>query len=240
MLIAGSHISSAQHGKLSRQKAVVIKHFGIEVLGCDKTLAEKNNAAARAAFKRARSGSQSTSTGDSSARSGRSRTQSCQDAFFGGDRRNQKGREPVVDPTPGDVYLGFWGKAKKSWAVLLLPTKNIADVGVRGTIESLGLTGKVPACYDYDGETKEFRWAEGYEDGGDLVAKREFPVLYFDGRRKCGVGWLGAKDLVPFDAESTAASDIPHIELVRDYLRKRAREVSAHTVDSSVSMSRST
>lgn len=204
MVIAGSHISSAQHGKLSRQTAVVIDHFGIEVLGCDRTLAEKHNAAARAAFKRARSGGQATSRGNSSARSGRSQTQSCQDALSGGDRRNQKGREPVVNPTSGDVYLGHWGKAKKSWAVLLLPTKNIGDVGVRGTIESLGLTRKVPACYDYDGQTKEFRWAEGYEDGGDLVAKREFPVLYFDGRSKCGVGWLGAKDLAPFDAESGA------------------------------------
>lgn len=240
MVIAGSHISSAQHGKLSRETAVVIKHFGIEVEGCNKTLAEKNNTAARAAFRRARSGGQATSTGDSSARSGRSRTQSCQDTLSGGDRFNQKGREPVVDPTPGDVYLGLWGKAKKSWAVLLLPTKNIGDVGMSGTIESLGLTAKVPACYDYDGQTKEFRWAEGYEDGGALVAKREFPVLYFDGQRKCGVGWLGAKDLMPFDAESTAASDIPHIELVRDFLRKRAREVSADTVDSSVSMSQNT
>jgi hypothetical protein len=238
----GAHIRSVEHGKLSRDTAVVIEHFGTEVLGCDEVRAAKNNAVARAAFKMARLGGQAVLTGDDplSTHPGRNRTQSCRDASSGGNQSGERGREAVLDPTPGDVYLGFWGKAKKPWAVLLLPTKNISDVGVPGTIESLGLTEKVPTCYDYDWRTKEFRWAEGYEDGGALVARREFPVLYFDGRRKSSVGWLGARDLVPFNAESAAASDVPHIESVRKYLQSRSRVVSADTTVSSVSTSRST
>lgn len=235
------HISSIQHGKLSRETAVVIEHFGTEVLGCDRTLAEKNNTVAHTAFKMARPGGQATSTSDdsSSTQPGRSRMQSHRGTSSGGDRRSQR-REMVVNPTPGNIYLGFWGKAKKSWIVFLLLTKNIGDIGICNIMESLGLTRKVPVYYDYDRQTKEFRWAEGYEDGGALVARREFPVLYFDGPRKCRVGWLGARDLVSFDAESAVASDVPHIESVRKYLWRRARGVSADTADSSVSTSRST
>lgn len=218
-------IRSVEHGKLSRETGVVIEHFGTEVLGCDRVMAEKNNAVARASFKMP------------STRPGRNRVQSCRNTSSGGNRRSQRAREPVLDPTPGEVYIGFWGKAKKRWAVLLLPTRNIGDVGVPGTPESLGLTGSVPTCYNYDRLTKEFRWAEGYEDGGALVARREFPVLYFDGRRKPGVGWLGARDLVPFDVESAAASEIPHMESVREYLQKRARRVLAGTPASSVGTS---
>lgn len=87
----------------------------------------------------------------------------------------------VFDLIFGDVYFGFWGKVKKFWVVFFLFMKNISDVGVFGMIESLGLMEKVFICYDYDWWMKEFRWVEGYEDGGVFVVRCEFFVLYFDG-----------------------------------------------------------
>lgn len=109
--------------------------------------------------------------------------------------------------------------------MLLLPTKSLENVGVQGTMKSLGLADNMPACHDYDPLTEEFRWAEGYEDGGAHVAQRKFPVMYFDGLgfpERSTVGWLGAKDLAPFDTKSHSIFDIPHIQVVWDYQRNRA------------------
>ncbi|KAH6959756.1 hypothetical protein BKA56DRAFT_624285 [Ilyonectria sp. MPI-CAGE-AT-0026] len=74
---------------------------------------------------------------------------------------------------------------------------NLDDVGVSETFEHLGLAENVPACYDYDTQSDNLEWRQGYKDGEYLVAKREFP-MYFDEQdfpAKSAVGWVVAEDL---------------------------------------------
>lgn len=132
----------------------------------------------------------------------------------------------MVSPTPGQIYLGYWEKAKKSWPVLLLPTANLEDVGVPETLEDLKLLKELPPCYRYDATTKTLEWKEGFEDGGQKVAQRQFPVMVFDDGlefpSESDVGWLPAHHLEVFDIESALASEVPHIRSVQAYLRARS------------------
>lgn len=210
MRTAGSHLHSTQHGCQPRDAAHVVKSFGIYVLNCDKERAEKNNAAARRAFR-------------SQEEDG---TRLPDDIATSGSRHGRRGGD-IVSPTPGQIYLGYWNKAKKSWPVLLLPTANLEDVGVPGTLKSLGLLEKLPSCYRCDTTTTTLEWQEGFEDGGAKVAQRRFPVMFFDDGlefpSESEVAWLAAKDLDVLDIESTAVPDVPHIRSVRAYLRARAQ-----------------
>ncbi|KAH6961728.1 hypothetical protein BKA56DRAFT_456941, partial [Ilyonectria sp. MPI-CAGE-AT-0026] len=130
----------------------------------------------------------------------------------------------IIDPTPGEVYLAFWKKSKEWSAVLLLPTSNLDDVGVPSTLENLGLAENVPACYDYDAQANSFEWRQGYKDGESFVAKRQFPVMYFDGQdfpAKSAVGWVAVEDLRTLDAR-TGPSLVPYYQSVRKFLNHRA------------------
>ncbi|KJZ70216.1 hypothetical protein HIM_10402 [Hirsutella minnesotensis 3608] len=64
--------------------------------------------------------------------------------------------QPKV-PIPGEVYLTREGPNARS-AVLLLPTENLHDVGVPYTLDRLGLTKRIPECYEYSRREKIFRW----------------------------------------------------------------------------------
>ncbi|KAG6353431.1 hypothetical protein INS49_005612 [Diaporthe citri] len=211
---AGSHLHSSEHGYQPRDATHIVENFGIAVLDCNKELAEKNNAVARRAFRRQE----------------KEGPRPPDDTAASGSRHGRRGGGDIVSPTPGQIYLGYWVKAKRSWPVLLLPTANLEDVGVPETLESLGLLEKLPPCYRCDTTTSTLEWEEGFEDGGAKVAQRWFPVMFFDDGMKfpseSEVAWLAAKDLDVLDIESTAASDIPHIRSVRAYLRARAQTSS--------------
>lgn len=210
MRTAGSHLSSSQHGSQPREATHVVEKFGIFVLDCNKELAEKNNAVARRTFRR-QEDEGPRPPDDTAAR---------------GSRHGRRGGGDIVSPTPGQIYSGYWGKAKKSWPVLLLPNANLEDVGVPGTLKSLGLLQELPPCYRCD-TTKTLEWEEGFQDGGEKVAQRRFPVMFFDDAldfpSESQVAWLAAKDLDVLDIKSTAASDIPHIRSVRAYLRAQGQ-----------------
>lgn len=94
------------------------------------------------------------------------------------------------------------------------------------TLEDLGLLDKLPPCYRYDTTTKTLEWVEGFEDGGEKVAQRRFPVMFFDDGLKfpseSEVSWLPARKLEVLDIESGVASEVPHIRSVRAYLSARA------------------
>ncbi|KAJ4244199.1 hypothetical protein NW762_014580 [Fusarium torreyae] len=129
--------------------------------------------------------------------------------------------EGVTEPDAGNVYLAFWERSKDWFAVFLLPMEDLPSVGIPGSIESLGLADALPKCYC--NKRGSVTWAEGYGDGEFLVAEREFPVMYFDGQdfpTKSDVGWVSARDLRPFDANSNN-SLIPHIKSVRKFLETR-------------------
>lgn len=206
MVSAGSHLSSEVHGHQSRDSANVIKNFGILILECNEELAGKNNAVARQAFRK--QDKEPRPPDDTAAK---------------GSKQGRRGAAGIVNPTPGHIYLAYWGKAKKSWPVLLLPTENLEDVGVPGTLEDLELLDNLPPCYICNPTTKTLMWEEGFEDGGEKVAQRQFPVMFFnDGLKfpsESEVDWLPAHDLGVFDVQSAIASEVPHLRSVQEYMQ---------------------
>lgn len=213
MVSAGSHLSSDVHDNQPRDAANVVGNFGIPVLECNEVLAEKNNAVARQAFRKQEKGPRPSD--DTAAKD---------------NKHGRRGTAGIVSPIPGQIYLGYWSKAKNSWPVLLLPTANLEDVGVPGTLEGLGLLKSLPTCYRYNTTTETLDWKEGFENGGGKVAQRRFPIMFFDDAFKfpseSQVAWLPARDLEVLDLESPVASDVPHIRSVRAYLRSRSQTLS--------------
>jgi hypothetical protein len=116
----------------------------------------------------------------------------------------------------------------------MLPTTDFADIGLPGTIADIGLLEDIPPCYRYNQRTKKVTgWQQGFEDGGPLASRRQFPVMYFDGLQfpeKSAVGWTAAKDLKSFDAGDPNIRLIPHYKAVLAFLRKRsaARDTEGH------------
>lgn len=238
---AAAHLGSKKHGRMSREHAVVIEHLGVHVLGCDEVLAERNNAVARNNFLHGQEHS-TASPADRPPERGpvarpaedipsnqtrRTRGHLLRDPRPIDGRQNASDSDAVVDPIPGQIYLGFWEKSKDWSPVFLLPTAKLADVGIPSSIEKLGLADNVPACYDYDRRSKAFTWRRGYEDGGRLVSQREFPVMYFDGLPfpdRSAVGWVAAASLRAFDIDSSPSSLTPNLGQVRKFLRERKEQ----------------
>ncbi|KAH7248431.1 hypothetical protein B0J15DRAFT_401040, partial [Fusarium solani] len=124
-------------------------------------------------------------------------------------------------------------KSKEWLAVLLLPLTELDNIGVRNTLQDLGLAEDIPGCYDYDNQTNYFRWRKGYRDGESSVREREFPVIYFDGQdfpAKSAVGWVAAKDLRTLDVNAAQSSLVPHFQSVRKFLRDRAAPQPAEVI----------
>jgi hypothetical protein len=118
----------------------------------------------------------------------------------------------ITSPTVGKLYLGFYSSRtlNQGWyAVVVLPVGSFREVGLSGSLARMDLAKNIPACYRHSGRTIE-GWAEGYEDGGDKVARRKFPVMWFKdsqafpSARAVGpprpdeYGWLSALYLRPF------------------------------------------
>ncbi|KAL2674176.1 hypothetical protein Neosp_012623 [[Neocosmospora] mangrovei] len=135
----------------------------------------------------------------------------------------ESSHDPIISPTPGIVYLAY-RKTTKTWIpALVLPRNNLHKVGVSTTLESLGLVENVPKCYVYDPGTKCLEWKAQYEDGGSLVAKRQFPVVYFDATAfpsKDAAGWVGTRDLQELDLSDDSCLE-PHFSKARDFVAKR-------------------
>ncbi len=88
----------------------------------------------------------------------------------------------ISDPVPGELYLGYWSKTKTKYAIMVCPFwGDISVTGLPGDLASIGLVANAPKCVRVRKSTQEILgWAREYEDGGALVSKREFPVVYFD------------------------------------------------------------
>ncbi|KAI0521199.1 hypothetical protein F5B22DRAFT_643928 [Xylaria bambusicola] len=138
-----------------------------------------------------------------------------------GSRRKRKGIEAITDPTPGDIYLGYWPKSRSWLAVLLLPLGDFTDIGLEGAIKDTGLLNEIPPCYRYNKHTKKiYGWQHDFEDKGPLVLKRQFPVMFFDDQKspKRGpVGWMAAKDLKEFDPQDSSVPLISNSRSALDF-----------------------
>ncbi|KAG4258499.1 hypothetical protein FPRO03_03453 [Fusarium proliferatum] len=129
--------------------------------------------------------------------------------------RRKNTSNAVVAPVPNEIYLAYWRMSKNWFAVLVLPLENV---------EMFGLSEFMPACYDCDKHTGQVGWKQGYENGGPLMADRQFPVMFFEGvpaLDRDAVGWVAAKDLQNFDPDGSQASLISHYDSVLTFIRER-------------------
>ncbi|KAJ4175862.1 hypothetical protein NW755_014723, partial [Fusarium falciforme] len=240
---ATAHLAGGEHGRLSKEPAEVIEQLGVQVLDCNETLAEKNNTVALKALRREheQGAAHKRPLREKISPSHRPTRQSRRRHHGDSSRQRDQDFDGIIDPRPGDVYLAFWEKSKEWLAVLLLPLTELDNVGVRNTIQDLGLAEDVPGCYDYDNRTNCFRWREGYRDGETSVREREFPVMYFDGQdfpAKSAVGWVAAKDLRTLDVNAAQSSLVPHFQSVRKFLRDRAAPPQAEVIVASSGVDR--
>ncbi|RSL57592.1 hypothetical protein CEP54_008177 [Fusarium duplospermum] len=139
------------------------------------------------------------------------------------DTLDQHNSEGITNPVPGDLYYAYRDRTNEWIPVVLLPMTNLEQAGISGTLESLGLANALPSCYERDEVTGEYTWGEGYKDGQPLVAEREFPVMYFDGRFpvRSPVGWVASEELREFNVATATFALVPHLRIIRKFLRKR-------------------
>ncbi|KAI1310305.1 hypothetical protein F5Y03DRAFT_392242 [Xylaria venustula] len=148
-------------------------------------------------------------------------------------QRQRKHVDGITDPTPGEVYLGYWPKSRSWLAVLLLPLGDFNNIGLNGTIADTGLLNDIPPCYRYSRKAKVFRgWQDGFDDAGPFVMDRQFPVMYFDDQfpKRSSVGWMPAKDLKLFDPEDPSIRLTPNYGSALEFIKQRdaAKGCDAH------------
>ncbi|KAH6889954.1 hypothetical protein B0T10DRAFT_404088 [Thelonectria olida] len=134
--------------------------------------------------------------------------------------------KPVIQPKAGELYFAYRKQSQCWLAALLLPYQELDDVGISGTVDSLGLSRNVPDCHSYNVNTRALEWREGYEDGGPSSYKRKFPIAYFTGPTFPDSGatdWVAAEDLRVLDESCLIKpSPVPHCRVVRTFLERRA------------------
>lgn len=199
ILGAAKHLATAVHGNLPRKHELAVSILGTLVKNCTQTRAEMNNEVAQEAF------DQGIGIPVTIKRPKRPR-------FDGGTAeprpvapghphtRSSQVVSGIMNPEAGEIYAAYWKSSRSFYPVLILPWGSFQDIGFKGTLLDTGLLDDTPPCYAAGGEAGE--WAEGYEDGGALVSKRQFPVVYFDELKfpeESSVGWVPVADLKHFD-----------------------------------------
>lgn len=228
---AAKHLHSPQHDMMSKEHSQAIEYLGHLVFDCDADLAAKNNAMVKEYFgsghkpfnrnqltktERVKRGLEPAGVVRSPAtpREYKPRGPQLNPHVKAEPKYRTRGFPGIMYPVPAELYLGYWSKNKTKYGVLVLPWRDLAPCGIAGYLKNTNLLARAPKCYviSEDGEIEG--WAPGFEDGGPLVTKRDFPVMYYDGHRS--VGWLRAKDLSSFPFEGGVNYAIPHFEEARE------------------------
>ncbi|KAK4099438.1 hypothetical protein N658DRAFT_498366 [Parathielavia hyrcaniae] len=236
---AAKHLASAQHGYMSKAHATAIETLGHRVVGCTEEMANMNNEAVVRAMK---DGSYKIFNANNLSQTKRAELgyppldplASQKAAMY------RKPTGGVTRPVSGRFYVGNSGG--EVYPVLILPWIQVSPVGLVGTLADTGLfrkttddgrllaVPKLPKCYVYFEVAGRIigiqGWAKGYEDGGPLERKREFPVLCADSPN-CGawtVGWIKAAHLSILDFDDPSSQNIPYFAAARDYFLHRVRQ----------------
>ncbi|KAM7190224.1 hypothetical protein V8F33_009584, partial [Rhypophila sp. PSN 637] len=219
---AAKHLHSAQHGNLSKERAQAVELLGYNIFDCDENKMQQNNQTVSDAFEKgykplnlnqltkAERASLNLPGDTSPTATPPKATPAANVSQRGSTRENsQKLSMGVTHPAAGELYLAYWPKEKRNYAVLMLPFGELKTVGLEGTLEDTGLLdpSRAPKCYVCDRTTNVWSWASGYRDGEPNMTKREFPVLYIDGHDS--VGWVSAKDLSLFNFDDPLWGEIP-------------------------------
>ncbi|KAK4149041.1 hypothetical protein C8A00DRAFT_19230 [Chaetomidium leptoderma] len=230
---AAKHLASAQHNYMSKAHATAIETLGHRVLGCTKELADKNNQHVLKAFK---DGSYKVFNANNLSQTRRTELGyppldplNSQKAAM-----HRKQMAGITNPATCRFYYAGTGGDRKC-PVLILPWGDLSPAGVIGTLVGTGIfrevtangktmgLPKLPKCYAYDVVDNTVTgirgWEKGYEIGGPLEKKREFPVLCAENTdyRKWAVGWVRAAHLSVLDFDEPNSRNIPFLEEARDY-----------------------
>jgi len=188
---AAKHLHSAQHGNMSKERAQAVDILGHMVWDCDAQLATKNNELFRKVLE---DGSYKIFNMNQLSKSSR---RSLGYNVHPDPIQPKTVSEPPLAPAPlvsrnsranafrgitnpdaGGLYLAYWKKDKKNYVVMILPWGNLECAGMHGSLSTTGLLAKAPKCYLLHQATGQIvGWNPEVEE-----TKREFPVLYFDGR----------------------------------------------------------
>jgi hypothetical protein len=265
---AAKHLNGAAHGNLSKARELAVERLGIRVEGCDYEKAERNNEALLKSQGKALPASDSTShraarSGNGSSKKPKRRPRPSNAAagssdslivpddstvFLDGPKSlvSQSNFRGVGNAEPGKMYLGWW-KREGWFAVLILPWGSFDSVGLRGSMKEskLSKNSSKPRCLEWHGKSI-VGWQPGYEDGGDYVSQRRFPVMWFVENQESPdkedfatlerrFGWIEAKNLRPFN--EIGPDDNPPLGYhVAEYYSERLdamREEAGHSGGSS-------
>ncbi|CZR37670.1 uncharacterized protein FPRO_07139 [Fusarium proliferatum ET1] len=154
--------------------------------------------------------------------------QDCRDEIFRGlvamTFPQRKRINHIMQPAAGELYLVNDTKSRCWLVALVLPHTNLHDVGIPGTLESLGLLKRIPTSISFNAKTQRFEWRTGGENGRPFACIQMFPVAYFASIRfpdSRAMGWVRADQLRAFDASCVNPSSIPYYALVRSFLERR-------------------
>jgi hypothetical protein len=259
------HLHSDQHKNLPKTYNVAIEKLGYLVEGCNKMLASQNNkvteAAILAGYKPLNynmlSVAQRRSLGQAASPSktdpvsqvmNGARDMTIPDSSSSTPTANAKLSKALktpkvftglTHPEPGHLYMAYWKQEKTRYVVIILPLQGelLPVCGLQGRMEDTDLYKKLPQCYNFDSITKKITgWAKGYEDGGQLVTKRQFPVSFFDKRQydthnpvleiqqstnlrstSSSLGWVKARNLTPFDFDDPDGGSILNFDIARNH-----------------------
>lgn len=95
----------------------------------------------------------------------------------------------ITNPVPGEVYQVFWKDSepnKTGWyfvTPLPMPPKDFREVGMSSMCSLFKFQyfsggANIPKCYRKSGPS--YTWAEGFEDDGPRMTKRQIPILFLD------------------------------------------------------------
>ncbi|KAM5353600.1 hypothetical protein ACJ41O_000250 [Fusarium nematophilum] len=212
---AAKHMRAPAHGSLHGTHFQAVQMFGTRVRNCSEELAKMNNDAAQEAFK--------IGLGMPSPK--RHPRKAHPDGSTRSTTRSSRSGPVITDPRLGEIYAAYWKDEKKFYAVLTLPQEPFPALGLQAPLREKGLLGpNKPSCFVTDENELSVCWAQGYEDGGPLVTKRKFPVMFFDQDKfptECGVGWVSVHDLKEYDQNDKT---IPHRDLVAQFMQNQPAE----------------
>jgi hypothetical protein len=132
--------------------------------------------------------------------------------------------DAITHPREGELYFAYQKRSQRWLVALLLPHTGLAGVSASRTLGSLGLLKSLPEPLTFDADAQQLKWRDGYEDGGPLSSKQEFPVAFFAGPDfpdKSAVGWVTAEELRILNESCLNPSVIPHWRVVRAFLERR-------------------
>lgn len=229
------HLNGKDHDQLPKDGALAIRQIGIRVQYCNAEKAKTNNVmfdqALAAGYRPFRASArevgeepeQVEQSASHDPRASTPPTQARQEKpeAFGG----------IMEPTVGEIYCVWYKPGRAYYAALMLPTGSFEPVGIAGDIAKTGLITYVPACYRKL-EKKILGWTHDYEAGGCRVHRRKFPMMYLedhlnvplDGEflipKKNIFSWVRAKDMRPFDLDSSECQSVRGFRAAQAYCKR--------------------